>query len=212
LKLADPVPTISPPRRATPRLSRSSAVGATRQAVRLAGRWEGALPSQPLRHPPAMHPHRRRSRAPTRDTLGGLRPSRSTSSPCWKRLPTRFVLADGGGRRHQNCPYLRRVSVLREADPPARLGSTDDTHHLAFCCVGSGPRRPLAEGTWGLHAPLGRVVRHRQSSEAQNEQASRQSRRGLHQHLEHPTAMSLLPLRCFQVVRIPRSHAKFGHQ
>jgi hypothetical protein len=41
------------------------------------------------------------------------------------------------------------VSVLREADPPARLGSADDTHHLAFCCVGSGPRRPLAEGTRG---------------------------------------------------------------
>jgi ribonuclease HI len=34
------------------------------------------------------------------DTLGGLRPSRGTSSPCWKRLPTRFLLADGGGRRH----------------------------------------------------------------------------------------------------------------
>jgi hypothetical protein len=41
------------------------------------------------------------------------------------------------------------VSVLREADPPARSGSTDDTHHLAFCCVGSGPRWPLAEGTRG---------------------------------------------------------------
>ena len=129
-------------------------VGATRQVVRLAGRWEGALP-QPLRHPPAMHPHRRRSGAPTRDTLEGLRPSRSTSSPCWKRLPTRFLLADGGGRRHKNCPHLRRVSVLREADPPARSGSVDDTHHLAFCFVGSGPRRPLAEGTRGLHAPVG---------------------------------------------------------
>jgi hypothetical protein len=64
----------------------------------------------------------------------------------------------------------------------------------------------------GLHAPLGRVVRHRQSSEARNEQDGRQSGRGLHQHSEHPTATSLLPLRCFQVVRIPRSHAKFGHQ
>jgi ribonuclease HI len=31
---------------------------------------------------------------------GGLRPSRNTSSPCWKRLPTRFQLANGGGRRH----------------------------------------------------------------------------------------------------------------
>jgi ribonuclease HI len=70
------------------------------QVVRLAGGWEGALPPQLLRCPPAMHPHRRRSGAPTRDTLGGLRPSHSTPSPCWKRLPTRFLLADGGGRRH----------------------------------------------------------------------------------------------------------------
>jgi hypothetical protein len=42
-----------------------------RQVVRLAGRWEGALPPQPLRHPPAMHFHRQRSGTPTRDTLGG---------------------------------------------------------------------------------------------------------------------------------------------
>jgi hypothetical protein len=31
---------------------------------------------------------------------GGLRSSHSASSPCWKRLPTRFLLADRGGRRH----------------------------------------------------------------------------------------------------------------
>jgi hypothetical protein len=31
-------------------------------------------------------------------------------------------------------------------------------------------------------------------------------------NLEHPTATSLLPLRCFQVVHIPRTHAKFSHQ
>jgi transposase InsO family protein len=41
------------------------------------------------------------------------------------------------------------VSILREADPPARSGSADDTHHLAFRCVGYGSRRPLAEGTRG---------------------------------------------------------------
>jgi hypothetical protein len=62
------------------------------------------------------------------------------------------------------------------------------------------------------HTSLGRAVRHRQSSEARNIQAGQQSRRGLQQRLEHPTAMSLLPLRCFQVVRMPCSHAKFGHQ
>jgi hypothetical protein len=55
--------------------------------------------------------------------------------------------------------HLPRVSILREADPPARSGSTDNTHHLVVCCVGSGPRRSLAEGTRGLHAPAGR---HRQ--------------------------------------------------
>jgi hypothetical protein len=43
-----------------PRPSRSSAVGAARQVVRLAGRREGALPPQPLGHPPAMHFHHRR--------------------------------------------------------------------------------------------------------------------------------------------------------
>jgi hypothetical protein len=59
---------------------------------------------------------------------------------------------------------------------------------------------------------LGRAVRHRQSSEARNVQAGQQSRRGLQQRLEHLTTTSLLPLRCFQVVHIPRSHAKFSHQ
>jgi hypothetical protein len=108
--------------------------------------------------------------------------------PCWKRLPTRFLMADGGGPRHPNCPHPRRASVLRKADPP------------------------LAEDTRGLHAPLGRATRHRQSSEARNKQTGRQSRRGLHQHLERLTATSPPPLRCFQVVHIPRSHARFSHQ
>jgi hypothetical protein len=70
-------------------------------------------------------------------------------------------------------------------------------------------RRPRAAQA---HAPLGGAVRHRQSSKAQNVQAGQQSRRGLRQRLEHPTTTSLLPLRCFQVVHIPRSHAKFSHQ
>jgi hypothetical protein len=51
------------------------------------------------------------------------------------------------------------VSILRETDTPASSGSTDDTYHLVVCCVGSGPRQSLAEGTRGLHAPAGR---HRQ--------------------------------------------------
>jgi hypothetical protein len=55
------------------------------------------------------------------------------------------------------------------------------------------------------HSSLGRAVHHRQDFEAQNIQADQQSRRGLQQRLEHSTATSLLPLRCFQVVHIPRS-------
>jgi hypothetical protein len=72
--------------------------------------------------------------------------------------------------------------------------------------------RALIEDTRGLYAPLGKAACHCQISEAQNKQAGQHSRRGLQQRLEHPTATSLLPLRCFQVVHIPRSHAKFSHQ
>ena len=46
------------------------------------------------------------------------------------------------------------------------------------------------------------------SSEARNIQAGQQSRRGLQQCLEHPTATSLLPLRCFQVIHAPRFHTQ----
>jgi hypothetical protein len=61
------------------------------------------------------------------------------------------------------------------------------------------PRAPQA------HSSLGRAVHHRQDFEARNIQAGQQSRRGLQQRLKHPTATSLLPLRCFQVIHIPRS-------
>jgi hypothetical protein len=64
------------------------------------------------------------------------------------------------------------------------------------------PRAPQA------HASLGRAIHHRQDFEARNIQAGQQSRRGLQQRLEHPTATSLLPLRCFQVVHTPRLHTQ----
>jgi hypothetical protein len=60
------------------------------------------------------------------------------------------------------------------------------------------PRAPQA------HSSLGRAVHHRQNFQARNIQAGQQSGRGLQQRLEHPTATSLLPLRCFQVIHIPR--------
>jgi hypothetical protein len=106
-----------------------------------------------------MHIHRPRTRAVTRNTLGGLWSPCSTSSPRGKRFPTRFLLADRGGRRHLDCMLLSRVSILRETDAPARSGPADNNYHLVVCRMGSGPRRSLAEGTRGLHAPAGR---HRQ--------------------------------------------------
>jgi hypothetical protein len=81
-----------------------------------------------------------------------------------------------------------RGSVLRP--PGGRPGASATTRR---------PRAPQA------HASLGRAIHHRQDSEARNIQASQQSRRGLQQRLEHPTATSLLPLRCFQVVHVPRT-------
>jgi hypothetical protein len=54
------------------------------------------------------------------------------------------------------------------------------------------PRVPQA------YSSLGRVVHHRQDFEARDIQAGQRSRRGLQQRLEHPTATSLLPLRCFK--------------
>jgi hypothetical protein len=90
-----------------------------------------------------------------------------------------------------------RGSVLRP--PGGRLGASATTRR---------PRAPQA------HTSLGRVVHHRQDFEARNIQAGQQSRRGLQQCLEHQTATSLLPLRCFQVIHIPRLHTqiKSNHQ
>jgi hypothetical protein len=82
-----------------------------------------------------------------------------------------------------------RGSVLRP--PGGGLGASATTR---------SPRAPQA------HASLGRAVHHRQDFEAWNIQAGQQSRRGLQQRLEHPTATSLLALRCFQIVHIPHLH------
>jgi hypothetical protein len=80
----------------------------------------------------------------------------------------------------------------------------DRNHHAA--------PRALVGDTRGLHAPLGRAACHRQSSEALDKRAGRQSRQGLHQHFERLTATLLLPLRCFQVVPLPCPRASFSRQ
>jgi hypothetical protein len=72
----------------------------------------------------------------------------------------------------------------------------------------SAPRLPgrrfgASAMTRRLRAPqayssLGGAVHHRQNFEARNIQAGQRSRRGLQQRLEHRTATSLLPLKCFK--------------
>jgi hypothetical protein len=71
---------------------------------------------------------------------------------------------------------------------------------------------PLLGAPGGYTHPREKPTCHRQSSGARNVQAGWRSRRGLWQRLEHPTATSLLPLRCFQAVRTPRSHKSLSRQ
>jgi hypothetical protein len=63
---------------------------------------------------------------------------------------------------------------------------------LGTSAAAGHPRAPQA------YSSLGRVVHHHQDFEARDIQAGQRSRRGLQQRLEHPTATSLLPLRCFK--------------
>jgi hypothetical protein len=67
--------------------------------------------------------------------------------------------------------------------PSGRLGTS---------AAARRPRAPQA------YSSLGRALHHRQDFEARDIQAGQQSRRGLQQRLEHPTATSLLPLKCFK--------------
>jgi hypothetical protein len=132
------------------------------------------------------------------------------------RLRIRFP-EDKGVRRQKQPNQQRRLAG------PARRGSGHGLTTLGAVSAasatlprlrGSAPKLP--GGRLGTSAAAGRprapqaysflggAIHHRQDFEAQNIQAGQQSRRGLQQRLEHPTATSLLPLRCFQVIHIPR--------
>jgi hypothetical protein len=113
--------------------------------------------------------------------------------------PRRLTGPAGRGSRH-GLTTLGTVSAVSATLPhprgsaPRPLGG-----RLGTSVAARRPRAPQA------HSSLGRVVHHRQDFEARNIQAGQQLRRGLQQRLEHPTATSLLPLRCFQVIHIPCS-------
>jgi hypothetical protein len=106
--------------------------------------------------------------------------------------PRRFT---GPARRSSGCGLttLGAVSAVSATLPrpngsaPRLLGG-----RLGTSAAARRLRTPQA------HPSLGRTVHHRQDLEARNIQAGQRSRRGLQQRLEHPTATSLLPLKCFK--------------
>jgi hypothetical protein len=112
--------------------------------------------------------------------------------------PRRLIGPARRGSRH-GLTTLGAVSAV-SATLPCPRGSVPRLPggRLGTSVAAGRPRAPQA------YSSLGRAVHHRQNFEARNIQAGQRSRRGLRQRLEHPTTMSLLPLRCFQVVHIPR--------
>jgi hypothetical protein len=122
--------------------------------------------------------------------------------------PRRLTGPAGRGSGH-GLTTLGKVSAV-PATLPCLRGSVPRPPGggLGASTTARRPRAPQA------HTSLGRAVHHRQDFEARNIQAGQQLRRGLQQRLEHPTATSLLPLRCFQVIHIPRLHTqiKSNHQ
>jgi hypothetical protein len=106
--------------------------------------------------------------------------------------PRRLTGPAGRGSR-RGLTALGAVSAVSATLPRPR-GSTPrlPSGRLGTLAAAGRPRAPQA------YPSLGRAVHHRQDFEARNIQAGQRSRRGLQQRLEHPTATSLLPLRCFK--------------
>jgi hypothetical protein len=165
-----------------------------------------------------------------RATLGGLE-SENDAKPSHEFLAVLSSLWGRGYLAHRlriRFPEDKGVRRLKQPDQsrrltgPARRGSgrgltTLDAVSAVSATLprprGSAPRLPGERlGTSAVagrprapqaYSSLVRAVHHRQDFEARNRQAGQPSRRGLQQRLEHPTATSLLPLRCLQVVHIP---------
>jgi hypothetical protein len=110
--------------------------------------------------------------------------------------PRRIAGPAGRGSGH-GLATLGAISAGSATPPrPRGLAPRPPGRRLGASVAARRPRAPQA------YSSLGGAIHHRQDFEARNIQAGQQSRRGLQQRLEHPT--SLLPLRCFQVVHIPR--------
>jgi hypothetical protein len=106
--------------------------------------------------------------------------------------PRRFVgpAGRGSGRGPTTLGAVSAVpaTLPRPKDSAPRLPSGRLGTSAATRC----PRAPQA------YSSLGRALHHRQDFEARDIQAIQRSKRGLEQRSEHPTATSLLPLKCFK--------------
>jgi hypothetical protein len=106
--------------------------------------------------------------------------------------PRRFIGPAGRGSR-RGLTTLGTISAVSATLPrPNGSAPRPPGGRLGTSAPRRRPRAPQA------YSSLGRVVYHRQDFEAQNIQAGQRSRRDLPQRLEHPTATSLLPLKCFK--------------
>jgi hypothetical protein len=117
----------------------------------------------------------------------GIRRSKQLDSP------RRFIRLAGRGSG-RSLTTLGAVSAV-SATLPRPKGSAPrlPSERLGTSAATRRPRAPQA------YSPLGRAVHHRQDFEARDIQAGQRSRRSLQQCLEHPTATSLLPLKCFKL-------------
>jgi hypothetical protein len=106
--------------------------------------------------------------------------------------PRRFIGPAGRGSG-RSLTTLGEVSAV-SATLPRPKGSAPrlPSGRLGASAVTRRPRAPQA------YSSLGRAIHHRQDFEARDIQASQRSRRSLQQRLEHPTATSLLSLKCFK--------------
>jgi hypothetical protein len=106
--------------------------------------------------------------------------------------PRRLTRPAGRGSR-RGLTTLGAVSAVSTTLPwPRGLAPRLPGGRLGTSATAGRPRAPQA------YSSLGRAVHHRQDFVARNIQAGQRSRQGLQQRLEHPTATSLLPLRCFK--------------
>jgi hypothetical protein len=69
-------------------------------------------------------------------------------------LLTGILLAHHGVGQTSSGQDLRRVCVLRVADPSTRLGTPNHPCHLVVCHLGSRSSQTSQKGTRGLHSHL----------------------------------------------------------